>query len=82
MEKVREHYGIEVSISSVRVLTVQHGFQMELKTEVQAEMPERGVKTLVAEIDGTFLPILEIGDFSGDKRKQRLCKYMEARLCL
>lgn len=81
-EKVREHYGVQLSISSVREVTERHGFAMQLETEIPAEMPERGVKSLVAEIDGTFLPIVEIGDFVGDKRKQRLCKYMEARLSL
>lgn len=81
-EKVREHYGIEVSVSSVRDVTQKHGFAMELETEIPAEMPNTGVKTLVAQIDGTFLPVVETGDFAGDKRKQRECKYMEARLSL
>jgi hypothetical protein len=82
VEKVREHYGVQVSISSVRDATHRHGFAMQLETEIEVRMPEKGVKSLVAEIDGTFLPIVEIGDFAGDKRKQRLCKYMEARLSL
>lgn len=81
-EKVREHYGVEVSISTVREITERHGFAMQLETEIEVRMPEQGVNTLVAEIDGTMLPVVETGDKAWDKRKQRQCKYMEVRLSL
>lgn len=82
VEKVREHYGVEVSQSAVRVLTQAHGKAMQLESEVNVRLPREGVRELIAEIDGTLLPIVEIGEAVGDKRKQRGCSWHEARLCL
>jgi hypothetical protein len=82
VEKVREHYGLEVSVSAVRALTQAHGAAMQLESEVHVSLPREGVRELIAEIDGTLLPIVEIGEALGDKRRQRLCKWQEARLCL
>lgn len=82
VEKVREHYGVEISPGAVRVVTQAHGTAMRLETEVTVRLPMAGVRELIAEIDGTLLPVVEIGDALGDKRKQRRCKWQEARLCL
>jgi hypothetical protein len=81
-EKVREHYGVEVNQSAVRSVTQAHGEAMQLESEVQVSLPHEGVRELIAEIDGTLLPMVEIGEAKGDKRKQRGCKWHEARLCL
>jgi Uncharacterised protein family (UPF0236) len=82
IEKVREHYGISVSQSAVRAVTQTHGAAMQLESEVHVRLPREGVRELLTEIDGTLLPIVEVGAALGDKRKQRLCKWQEARLCL
>jgi hypothetical protein len=80
--KVSEHYGVEVSISAVRRATEKHGYLMQMDSEVEARMPEQGVKELIAEMDGAFVPIVEMREGEGDQRKRRECKYLEARLCL
>lgn len=82
VEKVREHYGIEVSQSAVRMVTEAHGEAMQLESEVAVRLPREGVRELITEIDGTLLPMVEIGAAKGDKRRQRSCKWQEARLCL
>jgi uncharacterized protein UPF0236 len=82
VEKVREHYRVEVTQSAVRQFTQAHGAAMQLESEVGVRLPGEGVRELIAEIDGTLLPIVEIGDALGDKRRQRSCKWHEARLCL
>lgn len=82
VEKVREHYGFEVSPSAVRSATEKHGWQMQMDSEVEVRMPERGVRELLTEIDGAFVPIVEVGEGEGDKRKTRRYKYSEARLCI
>ncbi len=82
VEKVREHYGIEVSQSAVRVVTQAHGEAMQVESEVTVRLPQEGVRELLAEIDGTLVPIVEIGEAPRDKRRQRGCKWQEARLCL
>lgn len=81
-EKVREHYGIAVNQSAVRAVTQAHGAAMQLEAEVEVKLPRAGVRELLAEIDGTLVPIVEVGDAKTDRRKQRLCKWSEARLCL
>lgn len=81
-EKVREHYGIAVTASAVRAVTQAHGAAMQLETEVEVKLPREGVRELLAEIDGRLVPIVEVGDAQADRRKQRLCKWQEARLCL
>lgn len=80
--KVREHYGIQVSVSAVRQTTQKHGSLMQMELEVEARMPEKGVRQLIAEIDGVFVPIVEMVERETDQRKRRFCKYTEARLCL
>lgn len=82
VEKVREHYGVAVSPSAVRVVTQAHGAAMQLEPEVSVRMPREGVTELIAEIDGTLVPVVEVGDAAGDKRRRRSCKWREAKLCL
>lgn len=82
VEKVREHYGVEVSQSAARSVTEAHGAAMRLEPEVSVRLARAGVAELVAEIDGTLLPVVEVGAAQGDKRRQRACKWQEARLCL
>ena len=80
--KVREHYGVAVSASAVRAVTEGHGAAMCLEPEVSVHLPREGVRELLAEIDGTLVSVVEIGEAQGDKRKQRKCCWHEARLCL
>jgi hypothetical protein len=82
VEKVREHYGVEVSQSTARSVTQAHGAAMRLEPEVAVRLPRAGVRELLTETDGTLLPVVEVGGGEGDKRKQRRCKWQEARLCL
>jgi hypothetical protein len=82
VEKVREHYGVSVTQSAVRSVTEAHGQVMQLESEVCVSLPREGVRELLAEIDGTLVPIVEIGEAEADKRRQRSCKWSEARLCL
>ena len=84
VERVREHYGIEVPASAVRRETERHGARLQQQQETQRETtlgPEAGVAVLVTEMDGSLLPVVETGT-QGDKRKQRRLHWVEARLCL
>lgn len=80
--KVKEHYGVEVSESAVCRVTEKHGYLMQREMEVEARLPLEGVKELLGETDGSFIPIVEITEGVGDKRKRRSLKYQEGRLCL
>lgn len=80
--KVKEHYGVEVNESAVCRMSEKHGDLMHREMEVEPRMPAKGVKELLAETDGAFIPIVEIVAGFGDKRKRRSSKYQEGRLCL
>ena len=86
--KLKEHYGIEVPISAVRIRTEAHAEAIRKNTLLQTQMPERpGVPQLIAELDGSMIPEVEISPAGKDepqidRRKARKVKWTEARLCL
>lgn len=90
VERVREHYGIEVPASAVRQQTEAHGAALQAQQEAARLTqlgPEAGVAALVTEIDGSMVPVVATGgQTSGrgaaDKRKERRLHWVEARLCL
>lgn len=89
VERVREHYGIEVPASAIRTQTEAHGALMAAAAEpLRQELgPGAGVELLLTETDGSMLPIVTTGvDAAGqrvaDRRKGRSLSWQEARLCL
>lgn len=86
VEKIKEHYGIDLPASAVRQVTLQHGEQM-LERDLETDLPEGGVSQLIAEMDGSMVPIVnfsegESADSTTDKRKQRKTEWKQARLSL
>ena len=89
VERVREHYGIEVPASAVRTQTLRHGSAIKAAAEpLLTELgPGVGVALLISETDGSLIPIVRTGiDVDGkavaDRRKARRLSWQEARLCL
>lgn len=86
-KKIKEHYGIEVSISATRTVTQAHGESM-LRQEPDSELPKQGARLVIAGMDGSMIPIVSIKtdekgrQFKGDKRKHRQLSWKEARLCM
>jgi hypothetical protein len=77
--KVREHYGIGVPVSAAREHTLAHAKAMG---GLEHAAPERAVKTLITEMDGSMLPIVEtLSDPEVDRRKGKQLSWQEARLC-
>ena len=57
--KLREHYGIEIPVSTVRVVTEKHGAAMLARQRPASEWPKQaGVATLITEMDGSMLPVV------------------------
>lgn len=86
VEKLKEHYGIDVAESAVRLFTQQHAEAMLLR-DLEADLPEAGVSQLIAEMDGSMVPIVSFPeaatpDSTVDKRNQRKTEWKQARLCL
>jgi Uncharacterised protein family (UPF0236) len=76
-ERVREHYSIEVPVEAIRQHTLRHGRRM-------SQLPASAAgaaKTLVVEMDGTMIPVVQSGQ-GPDARKGKQLLWREARLCL
>ena len=77
--RVREHYGVEISASAARVHTLEHARAIGV---VKHERPNSRVKTLITEMDGCMLPLVEtVADVQTDRRKGKQLSWQEARLC-
>lgn len=85
-QKIKEHYGIEVPASATRRITLEHAAQMQQQMELEARMGQGGVAQIIAETDGSMVPIVRISEEkkagSGDDRKGRVVEWREARLSL
>jgi hypothetical protein len=77
-QRVREHYAIEVPISAVRQLTLGHA--KVIAAVAEEVKPKGAAKTLIAEIDGSMVPIVQPGS-GKDRRKGKTVLWREARLC-
>lgn len=90
-KKLEEHYGIDVPVSTARKITEYHGAQMK---EIQGEKTATMADIVIAESDGSMIPIVETEEASTEedstketeartqrKKKKRLC-WKEARLSL
>ena len=87
--KLKEHYGIEVPAATIRAVTEKHGEAMvAMQRQEQSELPDRpGVAVLIAETDGTMVPVVHIeepvtGEPPVDRRKSRKVDWKEGRLSL
>jgi hypothetical protein len=88
-EKLREHHGISVPISSAQAITQNHAECVHQTQLLHTEIPtETGVEQLIVEMDGTLIPIVEAPDAVDedgnpvDRRTTRQTRFKEARLAL
>ena len=87
-QKLLEHYGITVPISSAQKITLRHAATISQQHQPQTEIPtDLGVEQLIVEMDGSMIPIVETEstttqDQKIDRRKTRTVAWREARLCL
>ena len=85
--KLKEHYGIEVPISAIRAITEGHAAAIHEQEQLQTARPARGVACVIAEIDGSMIPLVDTADPTAvdpavDRRKTRQVRWKEARLSL
>jgi len=82
-KKLQEHYGIDLSASTVRAITEHHAEQIYQTEERITDQPKtEGCKILIGEIDGSMIPIVKVDEEATDKRKNKTLQWQEARLCL
>jgi hypothetical protein len=78
-QRVREHYGIGVSVWRVRAATLAHA--RACAATVKAA-PAAAAATLVTQMDGSMIPVVKTKSGVSDKRTTRQVYWREARLCL
>ena len=71
-EKLKEHYFIPISTSTIQALTEKHASQMhEQEKEAKTVPNEVGWGKQIGEIDGSMIPIVNIDSDASDKRKNK-----------
>jgi len=81
--KLQEHYGIDLSVSSIRAITLHHAEQMHEQQEMADEPSNEAIRhQLIAEMDGSMIPIVTVDEEAVDKRKNKTLHWQEGRLCL
>ena len=81
--KVKEHYGISLSASSICQTTMTHA-QALYENEALTIFPGNchAIETIIAEMDGCMVPVVEINEDNNDKRKGKTLVWKELKLCL
>jgi Uncharacterised protein family (UPF0236) len=81
--KMREHYGISIPSASVRCITEKHAEKVRSGEVPVGEIPGTdGAEYIISETDGTMIPIADTDGKESDRRKNRRCRWKEARLTL
>jgi hypothetical protein len=82
--KVNEHYGVEVNAERVRQVCLYHAGQMaaQAKLEPHTKLVPQGPDWIVAQGDGTMLPIVDTSEAPPgmDRRKYRAVFWQEGRV--
>jgi hypothetical protein len=82
-EKVKEHYGIDIAVGTIRRVTQRHARAFYEKAELrEAQVMEAGETVIIAEMDGGMVPVVECDRQALDKRKGKTLQWKEARICL
>jgi hypothetical protein len=88
-QKLQEHHGITVPISSAQAITLHHADAVLQSEQLKSEIPMLGKSScLIVEMDGSYIPMVttappqESEEPPQDRRKTRTLGWMEARLVL
>jgi hypothetical protein len=83
-ERLLRHHGIEFSESTMRKVTLMHARAMhesERLHGLDGKLPGEGAEVIIAQADGTMLPVVEFDESAEDLRKSRTVKWEETKLC-
>jgi hypothetical protein len=84
-EKLKEHYGIEMPGSAARKVTEYHAKEISGRSDLEKKAMV-SAKRVIAECDGSMVPVVEtqlpVGESKGDRRKNKVLSWKEARLTL
>ncbi len=83
MDKLVEHYGVLLSESVIRRITLAHArniFEADVPQEEWPAVP--GMEQIIAEMDGGLVPIMEPDAAQADRRKGKHLRWKEAKIAL
>jgi hypothetical protein len=85
-DKIYEHYGIHIANGAAATITERHASHLSETDMTPVARLAKGALTLIAETDGSMIPIVQTGtsDASGpqDRRKTRKVFWKEAKLSM
>jgi hypothetical protein len=76
---LKEHYGVELCSETIRQITERHAKRAQEFNQDNTENPAVAAQ-LIAESDGSMVPIAEIREGIGDCRKRKVLSWKEYRL--
>ena len=85
--KLKEHYGISIPSHAPRTITEKHAKKINDSKSLKDLFPKNGAEYIIAETDGSMIPIVTIAarttdEESSDGRKRRKVGWKEGRLSL
>jgi hypothetical protein len=82
-KKLLEHYRLEIPVSSIQAIVKNHA--ENIFDFIEQENPKEGTaQQIVAEMDGSMIPVVDTAiprEGKADKRRCRSLRWQEARLC-
>ena len=83
-ERLLRHHDLELCESTLRRTTLHHAkamYEEGLLDQLDGKLPGEGAEVIVAQADGTMLPVVEFDQSTEDNRKSRSVKWEETKLC-
>lgn len=82
-EKLREHYGIEIATTVITRIAERHARIFHQHPEWVVAKGETGQgQTVIAQMDGSMVPVVVSDPEQKDKRKGKTLQWNEVKLCL
>lgn len=83
MDKLVEHYGVLLGESTIRRITEGHAQTIFETAQLNESWPtQTGAETVIVQMDGGMVPIVEPEAAQKDKRKGKQLQWQEAKICL
>jgi hypothetical protein len=77
--KLKEHYGIEMPVSSVQRTTEHHARCLDEQEAVRVIRPGTAAGMFIGEIDGSMVPVVEPSPDAADHRKGQVLSWKAVR---
>ena len=82
-EKLKEHYGIEVGVTTITRITERHAHIFHQHAEWSVAKNETGQdRSVIVQMDGSMVPVVISNPEQKDKRKGKTLQWNEVKLCL